>query len=511
MYIQMDSAECEAIHRDKSEHAYAELLIVDNNDTVYDGYASVKTRGNTTWAQFKKKPYSIKFKKRQQFFHLEKGKSFVLLHNSHRIGGIIQNTIAFELGRRLGLHAPQTPVFIRVYVNNDYRGLYLMSNKVENGVMGLNINDINKQNKQLNSLPLKDFPTIEKGEPFHAGYRRGVCLDAESEDYTGGYLLDVKGPRTLSNDIAEFVSDSGTILRVREPKYASVKEVDYIADYYNYMESAVCAPNGIHPTTGVRYDEYMDVASFVKCYILQELLVNGDAGRNSFYMYKDADSIDGKMYASPLWDFDWCSRKNGHDLYACGKQRSSRTYHTAGGLLYMLWGREDFRQKAMHAYDSILYPEVQDMLLSGYIDSLRELLYEEVLADSLRWKEPWRESIIKCFDGTKERLYQRSEFLRQIWSEDSTKWICVTVHGGICPRDVYSYALRTEGFHLPYTKYEDPQDPSFTYYDAATGDELLPDTILYSNHEIVLRKKSTPSRIEVLRRRAVIKIRKYLQ
>ena len=355
MYIQMDSADCESIHRNRNANALANLLLIASGDTLYDGEVHIKTRGNISWTLCgNKKPYSIKFPEKQRLFQMDKGKSYVLLTNILNGGGILQNSIAFELGKTLGLPSPPDAVFLRLYMNGDYRGLYQMTNKVEIGAMGIRINNLNKQNKRLNDRPLDEYPFFQDGRPYKPGHRKGVSLPNESEDCTGGYVLDATMWKSNYKDISGFVSDSGSMIRIREPKYATRREVEYIADYFNQMEKAIREPDDIHPSKKKKFDEYLDVTSFARYYILQEIMQNGDAGINSFFMYKDVDDVDGKMYAGPVWDFDWLLREHDNDLWACARLSGNGDLVSSGGLLHFLWQHDTFQQQAKYDYFNIL-------------------------------------------------------------------------------------------------------------------------------------------------------------
>lgn len=506
--INLDSAECESIHRSRDERAEASLLLIECGDTLYDGDVRIKTRGNSSWL-FEKKPYSLKFPKKQRFFHLDKSKSFVLMHNMIPYGGVLQNTIAFQLGKVLGLPSPQDAVFVRVYINEDYRGLYQLVNKVSVGVMGLNIYDLDDENKFLNSMDMGECPIYEKGELYHPGHRKGVNLPEESDDCTGGYLLEgVTRPSMYSKDASGFVSDVGSLVRIRKPEYASAKEVEYIADFFNRIETAVRSSDGVDPLSGKDWEEYVDKASFARYYLVQEVMQNGDAGMNSFFMYKDIDEVSDKLFAGPIWDFDWFIPGHDQDLWACAKQSSNGNVISSGGMLYYLWQHEPFRKQAMTDYVRILYPAIHDMIESGYIDSLQNLLYDELLADSVRWSSPWNVSVNKSLADAKDRLLRRSEFLQQIWSEDSVNWVCVKMQGTVFPaRDVYTYGKKDLGVHVRPLPVIEPTDPYSKYYDAMTGEELHLDTILYSDHVITVQQRFPPQ-WKILYRRIVRKIQK---
>jgi len=77
-----------------------------------------------------------------------------------------------------------------------------------------------------------------------------------------------------------------------------------MANFYQEVEDAVYSPNGVNPTTGKYYTDYIDMDSFVKMYILHEYTMCEDSGLTSTYFYKDIDSVSTKLFSGPAWDFD---------------------------------------------------------------------------------------------------------------------------------------------------------------------------------------------------------------
>ena len=69
----------------KTEYVYATMWYVDENDQVtrYDSM-QIRGRGNSTWKQMSKKPYRIKFQKKEKFLGkgYAKAKSWTLLANA---------------------------------------------------------------------------------------------------------------------------------------------------------------------------------------------------------------------------------------------------------------------------------------------------------------------------------------------------------------------------------------------------------------------------------------------
>lgn len=55
---------------------------------------------------------------------------------------------------------------------------------------------------------------------------------------------------------------------------------------------------------GKKWSNLLDADSAVRYYWTQEFFKNMDSSTSSTYFYKDSDSIDGKLYAGPMWDMD---------------------------------------------------------------------------------------------------------------------------------------------------------------------------------------------------------------
>lgn len=163
-----------------------------------------------------------------------------------------------------------------------------MTNKIKVGKRSVNIADLSKQNKILNTQDIDEYPWFSHGKPREIGQIKGRLLENNPDDITGGYLLDNTGMNWQYERIESgFVSNAGDPVRITSPKYASLEQVTYISDFYNQMESAILDSLGICQQTGKHYTEYIDVESFAQYYAINELLCNEDAGLCSFFMYKD--------------------------------------------------------------------------------------------------------------------------------------------------------------------------------------------------------------------------------
>ena len=65
------------------------------------------------------------------------------------------------------------------------------------------------------------------------------------------------------------------------------------------------AVDGINPNTGKTLEEYIDLESWAKKYLVEEIVKNFDGGISSQYFYKDSDAKgEPLLYAGPVWDYD---------------------------------------------------------------------------------------------------------------------------------------------------------------------------------------------------------------
>ena len=363
LYITLKPEELNFVLNDPDYKVPAKALFLSaDNDTLFEGELDhIKTRGNSTF-EYVKKPFTIKFPMKIRILGLDKSRSFVLLANamdeSH-----IRNAIAFDLAHAVGLPAPQY-AYLSLYINGEYKGLYQMTNKVEVSKHTLNITNLDKLNKQANIHPLSEYAWFGYGKNKQTILRKGVLLEQDPMDITGGYLLDNSGMNWIYNkSVSGFVSNAGDPIRIRSPKYSSPNEVNYIATIYNQMEVAVLAEDGYNPQTGKHYTEYINSESFALYYLLSELLLNQDGGFVSFFMYKDSDFVDSRFYAGPVWDFDAslnsfaCDMEilEYNEIYVGAKIGDFGVPHSRG-LLFHLLRHEDFQRNVKSIYYQIVSP-----------------------------------------------------------------------------------------------------------------------------------------------------------
>lgn len=135
--------------------------------------------------------------------------------------------------------------------------------------------------------------------------------DMAAGDITGGYMLRIEfvgrgeitiAGKTYNRDFT--VSPSQQVWTYFYPRVEDITEAQkaYIKDWATRFEAAANGADREDPEKG--YRKFIDVRSWVDYMLVRELAREVDSYRLSFYMMKLPDSMGGKVYAGPQWDFD---------------------------------------------------------------------------------------------------------------------------------------------------------------------------------------------------------------
>ena len=262
----------------KDKVDYRACTITIASDTAvwnYEGRGRIRGRGNSTWEWYPKKPYRLKLDEKAEILGLAADKDWVLLAN-YRDPTHLMNTFVFEMGAGLGIPYPNHTRYVELTVNGDYKGLYQLTEQVEQGKNRVNID---KEEGLLLALDVDDGPE----EAPHADdnfwsqvYRMPVC---------------VKSPDNTEK--------SGTS--------AARKELAPLE-------------NAIHSHDYDALAEMMDIPVMIDYLLIQEFIYNVEvAAPRSIFLHRDKG---GKWTYGPLWDFDagfdfdWGQMYTGHQFFS---------------------------------------------------------------------------------------------------------------------------------------------------------------------------------------------------
>lgn len=296
----------------KSKEEYVPCLIsMDSDEPEWcfsDLQAGIRGRGNSTWEWYPKKPYRIKFDKKQSVLGLGKAKSWVLLAE-YRDPTDLMNTYVFEMGQALLLPYTNHNRYVWLHLNGEEMGLYHLTEQVQQGENRVNIDE-------------------EKGYL--------LSLDADDGPY---YSEDPDNFWSITYELP---------VCVKNPENQSPEQLEAIRDEFNILERA------IEIGSYSEAEELLDMTSLADFLLIQELVYNVelDAPR-SMYIHK---GVNEKWTFGPLWDFDggfdfdWSDMYHSHRYFGNYKElvmgtdpfTGAGTFYNPSGFFTDLFRHKDF-------------------------------------------------------------------------------------------------------------------------------------------------------------------------
>lgn len=402
-------------NRDKK----SKIFILEKDATVAysdmeeNSFSEIKGRGNATFGYYKK-PYQIKLSKKTALLGMDKAKTWILLAG-YTDQTALHNALAFTLGDELGIPYNIEYRFINLYIDNEYRGLYIICEKVQIDENRVDIRDLEKENEKANpDRELSEFPVkkiksgniIDNSILSYYTYCEGM---ASPSDITGGYLVELDNIRGTSEP-CHFQTKNGNIYVVKSPEYASREEMEYIASLFADMEEAIFSPTGYN-SKGIHYSEYIDMESFAGIYTLQELLKNWDAYLGSMFFFKDADDGDtyAKIYMGPLWDMDNTlgninfNTEFGTDTaYLWAQNGVFNSYPRE--FAKKLMTHDDFAEIVSEKFDEAYGAVQQYLAVGGGLAQDVDTIYDAVMMDRTKWKLYDSNSWLLSYGGSKSSV-----------------------------------------------------------------------------------------------------------
>lgn len=237
--------------------------LFDNLETTS---ITLKGRGNSTYI-YPKKAFNIKFEEKQKLLGMKKAKKWVFLAN-YRDPTLLRNDLTLHIGQLAdGLEWTPRGEFVDVVFNGNYVGNYYLCEKI----------NVNKQHVNIDEM---------------------TAHDIQGDALTGGYLLQFD---SSYDEVIKFKTKKCKLpVGILSPdnEECQPEHIEYITNFLNAIETLLDAED-----YSALYAEYLDINSFVDYFLIQTFCGNNDfKSPRSVYVYKKRN---GKLYAGPLWDFDF--------------------------------------------------------------------------------------------------------------------------------------------------------------------------------------------------------------
>ena len=391
------------VHEDKANMVNGEIFVLSGTgETEYAGNVeSFHGRGNSSWTAAKKS-YTFKTEGMVSLLGMTPGRSWVL-QGGALDASCMRNKIFMDMAVECGLENSVDSEWVDLYIDHEYYGCYLLTEKITVASGRLEIGDLEEQMEVLNDLPLDEYSQFNvPGEIAVKGY----LVENDPADLTGGYLLEVETYIHRYNlESSGFITREGIPILIKGPEHASYNQVLYISSYVQQFEEALYSPDGYNSDEKY-YLDYIDLESFALRYLIEEISKNIDAGFSSYFFYKPEG--EDKMYAGPVWDFD---TGIGNSLWGDAEmlRDPNDLYVNRAIWTEQLWAKPDFRAAVAELYEEKLMPYL-DELIAGGLDEYQETIYDSVQMEAVFMG---RENVEEDFRFIKEFLQGRRDFLEE--------------------------------------------------------------------------------------------------
>lgn len=287
-----------------SAYHNAVITFIDSSGSAFtDKSAQIKLRGNSTRGA-EKPPYTIKFTEKQAFLGMDAGRKWILLAEAFD-KTMMRNKLAFDFAQKLRFDFSPQCEYVDVYVDGDYRGVYLLTEAVTDG-------------------------------------RKRVDIDVDK----GDFLLELESDRSAEG-VIYIKSPGGVRFKINKPEELGTETVERIKETISSIEEAIKTGDIEH------YSAVADIDSFVDFYIFKEYFKDVDAYYSSTRFYIK----NGKLYAGPPWDNDLSCGNASYQMqeikyksycnykpYGTGSFDSADGEWNDFGWFAMLWADDDFKK-----------------------------------------------------------------------------------------------------------------------------------------------------------------------
>ncbi|MCR5073344.1 MAG: CotH kinase family protein [Clostridiales bacterium] len=437
LFVVNSSRAMEKVHADKNHKEKASVVLLTENGTAeYEGVGldEIKGRGNSSW-NLDKKPYHLTLSAAVPLLGMNSSRHWVLLSNGWDRTSL-RNKLVYDFAGKTSL--PWTPEcrYVDLFVNGTYNGLYLLSEQAE----------------------------------FDAGR-------ISPSDPGNSFLAEITQLRKIGEHDHFFRTESGRCFKIVEPEKYKDKRYSSICQALQRTEDAI-----LSLTEDGEWPDFLDLDSFVRRYLIDEVFLNFDSDSSSSYYYWDASAQ--KMFAYPVWDYDLSCGNPSHDI----ADRSSfpeQLFAKNAPYYKKMYANRIFFQRMTELYKTEFLP-LYESLMEKDLPDLEAVAALSSSMNTKRWADMYR----KMRDGAESDslkiaellsfLLKRDAFLRSAWI-DGTEYCTVVLHeidGRI--NIVFSVESGAKASSVPSPKSFGIAD-SDQWYPAKTDTPIDPETMLADN------------------------------
>ena len=331
--LTLNGTTLEQVHRDKNVKYPGNDLVVTDGDDVLTGTVEFKGRGNSTWREYAKKPYQIKFSKKTSVLGMPAAKKWILLANASD-DSMIRTRLVYDAAEQMGFPYVTEYKYVDLWVDGEYLGVYLIGEKAEIGKNRLNLQDPAGAMFELDD----GFATDEDHYFFEGRLNSYFALKEIVEEDDA--------------HIAQAMSNFQTAMT---------------------RFTTALTSEGWENLSLAQLNAMIDVDSLARYYLMNEYVLNGESFFTSFFWYQDGAS--DVLHVGPLWDFDTCMGN---------KQEKVTDYNACDTSVLM---KKMLNIPAFYQRVQELYTRYKPVLtgMAGQVDGLRDEIGVSADLNYLRW------------------------------------------------------------------------------------------------------------------------------
>ena len=370
------------------------IIITKNQDILFDSGdyeknvsgATIKINGNTG-AYHDNKPYKIKLQVKEDLLlrgdKKYKDKEWRLLKDARTLNTMI----GLKMNELIGMSWTPSYMPCNVFINNDYRGCYLLIESVKrNSDSRLNVDE--------------NTGFIVERDPYW--WNESIYFSTDYFNMSNGYRWTWKYPD--EDDVTEEITE-------------------YVQSSINRAEKSIKEGN---------YEQYIDVNSFVSWILAHDILGTWDSGGSNLYLMRyDNNSL---LQMANMWDFD--------TIFWMNKDSFSR-YHTESYDYYFPLLFNNVNTTFLYAYIN-KWNKIKDIIPQQIIDFIKEF------ADSEEGKalQLSREYYTKRWN---KELTTVSEDVEKVtdWFNNHLPWLDTTINNMSKPTGISTTYLNQNAHSSP--------------------------------------------------------------
>lgn len=331
--LTLNGTTLDQIHQDKDVKYPGNDLVLTDGDDVLTGAVEIKGRGNSTWREYAKKPYQIKFSKKTSVLGMPAAKKWILLANASD-DSMIRTRLVYDAAEQMDFPFVTEYQYVDLWIDGQYLGVYLLGEKAEIGKGRLNLQDPAGAMFELDN----GFATDEDHYFFEGRLNSYFALKEIVEEDDGHIQQAMTNFQTAMTRLTTALTSQG---------------------WENLSLSQL--------------NEMIDVDSLARYYLMNEYVLNGESFFTSFFWYQDGAS--DVLHVGPLWDFDTCM----------GNKNEKVTDYNASSTSVLM--KKMLNIPAFYQRVQELYTRYKPVLtgMAGQVDGLRDEIGVSAGLNYLRW------------------------------------------------------------------------------------------------------------------------------